>query len=69
MNASTTNVLSVCFNKYESTVIVFGVGFIRNESTVNVGVDLKLKNASILVSTPEAVDASIGVMSLRWLSL
>ena len=65
INASTTNVLSVCFNICESTVNVFGVGLTRNESILNVSFDLKFKNASILISIPLAVEASIGVMSLK----
>ena len=65
MNASTVIVFGVDFNRYESTTNVFGVDLTMNESTVNVSVGEFLRYASILISTPLAVEANIGVISLK----
>ena len=47
---------------------VFGVVLTRYVSTVNDSVNALLSVASTFISTPEAVDANIGVISRRWLS-
>ena len=53
------NVLSVVFNRYESATNVFGVGLTMNASIMNVGVEVKLNIASVLINTPLAVEARI----------
>ena len=45
---------------------VLSVGLTRNESTVNVGVDLLINLASTFDSTPLAVEFMIGMISCRW---